>query len=623
MRKALAAVHLLFLINLATIGFLVAEARSNPRANSTECTEGQTCQPASVTAVNSLDEQLANRYVPVVYMPVLDRPCVAGGSAYSPLPVDVVLSNPEVELRSAEDHGVIVEAPSSADLFEAGNETYFASYLDFPGNPLKPGCRFERDGLRFAAGYENVAYARIVRGDDDAGLVLQYWFFYYFNDWNNKHEGDWELVQLFFSTGDVRQALLDGPQSIGLSQHRSGEFAGWDEGKVQKEFGRPVVYVARGSHANYFSPGLYLGRGESGRGLGCDDASMSSRRVDLSAQLLPDRVRGPYDEFAWLAYKGYWGETEKPASEGSTAPTTKQTWLRPLNWQDQLKGSSVKLPTRGLVGPDASRAFCDAVALGSEFLLPLYHRLPPVSFLALGVVSAGLAGSFASTWYLAPRLRPLNVYQLLRVLRGAAGVYRRRAYVFVTIGLAAFPLSFILTPIEGLIREAASLLELTPLALAAGPAPVLLPLEGVDIVLAGVLVAAGTSLAMARATVPEIRLRDLLARLPSLLLARFLILLAGACLCLTFVGIPFAVRQMLRWAFLEQAVLLDGLSVRESMSASARLVDGRSIWLAGTLVCLASAAFIIAPLLGIGLMLGFKSLSPAYINLIAANVYAL
>ena len=29
-------------------------------------------------------------------------------------------------------------------------------------------------------------------------LALQYWIFYVFNDWNNLHEGDWEMIQLNF-----------------------------------------------------------------------------------------------------------------------------------------------------------------------------------------------------------------------------------------------------------------------------------------------------------------------------------------------------------------------------------------------------------------------------------------
>ena len=37
-------------------------------------------------------------------------------------------------------------------------------------------------------------------------LALQYWLFYAFNDWNNLHEGDWEMIQLDFDAATAHQA---------------------------------------------------------------------------------------------------------------------------------------------------------------------------------------------------------------------------------------------------------------------------------------------------------------------------------------------------------------------------------------------------------------------------------
>jgi hypothetical protein len=42
-------------------------------------------------------------------------------------------------------------------------------------------------------------------------LALQYWLFYVYNDWNNLHEGDWEMIQLVFDAGSARDALDRGP----------------------------------------------------------------------------------------------------------------------------------------------------------------------------------------------------------------------------------------------------------------------------------------------------------------------------------------------------------------------------------------------------------------------------
>ena len=89
-------------------------------------------------------------------------------------------------------------------------------------------------------------------------IALQYWLFYPFNPYSTDvppnprfaqvHEGDWELVTV----------ILDGagrPVTAGYSRHCSGTKRAW--AKVPKRGQRPVVYVALGSHANYFAPGTW------------------------------------------------------------------------------------------------------------------------------------------------------------------------------------------------------------------------------------------------------------------------------------------------------------------------------------------------------------------------------
>ena len=66
-----------------------------------------------------------------------------------------------------------------------------------------------------------------------------------------KHEGDWELVQ--FRLGPSEQ-----PEQAVYSQHRNAESRPWSD--VRKPTGAPntpIVYVARGSHANYFRTGSH------------------------------------------------------------------------------------------------------------------------------------------------------------------------------------------------------------------------------------------------------------------------------------------------------------------------------------------------------------------------------
>lgn len=92
--------------------------------------------------------------------------------------------------------------------------------------------------------YYNVVYNR-------GYLVLQYWFFYAYNDWGtghggvNDHEGDWEMLSLFLRG--------DKPGYLAFSAHTGApEIQAWDEPAIEKAGGdHPVIYVGCGSHANY------------------------------------------------------------------------------------------------------------------------------------------------------------------------------------------------------------------------------------------------------------------------------------------------------------------------------------------------------------------------------------
>ena len=99
-------------------------------------------------------------------------------------------------------------------------------------------------------------YGRVVK--DGKSIVLQYWLFYYDNLYRypflplgtiwQSHEGDWEVVNVVL-TNQKR------PVAVGLSEHCSGETRAWAE--TERRDGHPTVYVALGSHANYFVPGLH------------------------------------------------------------------------------------------------------------------------------------------------------------------------------------------------------------------------------------------------------------------------------------------------------------------------------------------------------------------------------
>jgi hypothetical protein len=93
-------------------------------------------------------------------------------------------------------------------------------------------------------------------------VALQYWFHYYYNDWANRHEGDWEGITILLELdmgllGQDRELgeaeLLSGvsERDVGYAAHEDGNRRLWELVQKTKE-GRPIVYVARGSSASYF-----------------------------------------------------------------------------------------------------------------------------------------------------------------------------------------------------------------------------------------------------------------------------------------------------------------------------------------------------------------------------------
>ena len=286
--------------------------------------------PVAAAGPPSPAQRLVRAYSPIVMLrEQLDPPCDGTEEQYEPTTVEVMLGNPRVRLLGplrSSGRGAIKRAPSVADVAGRGPD----HYLDLPGDAVNPGCRYARDfrALKAAGRAPPITYARVVREPGVAGLVVQYWFFYYFNQFNDVHEGDWEGMQVAFDASTPQQALAKGPSEIALFQHAGGEKAGWDDGKVEKEGTHLVVYPAAGSHATFFESAVVVENGQGGSGLGCDNTSKPLRRVQLQPVLVPTRP-APEGPFGWLTYLGHWGERQKGFNNGPTGPITKEQWLEP------------------------------------------------------------------------------------------------------------------------------------------------------------------------------------------------------------------------------------------------------------------------------------------------------
>jgi hypothetical protein len=240
------------------------------------------------------------------------------------------------ELRSRKPPGLIARAAPthnvarlSLALLAAEGETYYTGsdpaceddYLAAGGFDL--AAEWART---FAAlGSLDVAYARVLHGADGR-LWLQYWLFYYDNPFGvsfiGPHQGDWELIQIAHDGVRAKRALY--------FQHESAEKRGWDDVEVVDNT-HPVVYVARDSHASYFSAGAHARLGPLPM-IKRDHAAGGPYPVRPSVHFLDEEAD------RWLRWPGRWGSTFDIPDKSPQGPRyQKSRYCDPEGWWDKAE----------------------------------------------------------------------------------------------------------------------------------------------------------------------------------------------------------------------------------------------------------------------------------------------
>ena len=218
---------------------------------------------SAARAAPRVDQELVDRYAPIMRLRAQeDPPCDTTEEQYQPTSVDTVLGNPRVQLVLVRKRKkrVIKSAPTAEDIADLDADYY----LNLPGDPVESECVYSRDfaALKRDGMAPAVTYARIAGEAGVRGLVVQYWFFYYFNQFNDLHEGDWEGMQIAFHASTPADALARGPYEIVLFQHAGGETADWDDDKkLERQGTHPIVYPAAGSHATFYDDATFLETG--------------------------------------------------------------------------------------------------------------------------------------------------------------------------------------------------------------------------------------------------------------------------------------------------------------------------------------------------------------------------
>lgn len=570
---------------------------------------------AAQDATTPAEQQLAEKYAPIAELRQQEAPCDRKGEGYFPAPVELVLGNPEIALKQAtgEDSAgdpVVMMGPTAQDLV-GKDDTY---YLDFPGDPHRAECTYEDTFKRYVANTQAkpTTYAHIASDPEHGQLILQYWFWYYFNDWNNTHESDWEMIQLVFDGTSVEDALNSEPVKVGFAQHGGGETADWGDDKLAVENGHPIVHPSAGSHGTYYGYEHYIGWGEGGTGFGCDSTAEPAVRTPLNVVLVPNEP-DPNGPFAWLLFGGRWGQRETWEFNGPNGPNLGEKWNDPIAATEIWRTSSLTVPASNTIGPNATDLFCTLSSVGSKIVIRLATR-PLLLVSTFLVIIGAIVALFYTRW---------------KDLREAFGLYRRDFATFIGIGAFTIPIGIIFNALAILVRENPPMewvikwfndtagARLTAAAIVGGVQQLaMLLLVAPPVIQALKDIRSGQTPGVGRSFRLGYR------HLKSLAVGLAIDVVVIAALVIVLIGIPVALWIGVSWQFFGQAVILDDLT--SGTAALRRSRDAvRGHWWPVLLDSLVFQLFVLVPgpLVGARLML-FGKATVDFANAFSSIVYA-
>ena len=299
---------------------------------------------AGVARAENVDNQLLERYQPVTHLDPVEQ--------FRPASVQSFVADTDLEAFGAGTWSAVDPDPEPGELPGPGTGTWRLNQdscsptMSVGGLACYAAAGSEGDGA-------SVVYGRVAR--PAGAIVLQYWYFYYDDVYSyayppsdfiwQAHEGDWEVVNVVLSE--------DGePQFVGYSQHCLGQRRAWDS--TERLDTHPIVHVAAGSHANFFSAGAHA------INVACIPPPAIAFLQAAHLPLPVDRtfgggeIAGPRDAGgtfthirvidgdhpAWPAFQGFWGELEYfhapspigtvPAGASPRGPAYHDVWVDPL-----------------------------------------------------------------------------------------------------------------------------------------------------------------------------------------------------------------------------------------------------------------------------------------------------
>jgi len=261
------------------------------------------------------------------------------GERFFPVDVEYHLDGSVLKQRTGETVTIVDTSPSVSSISMLGADYFLASEF---GSIADLAADYE--SKRATLGY--TVYTQVKT--EAQTIVVQYWLFYAYNDAPiNEHEGDWEMIMIFLDSSET-------PVSAVYSQHLQGQRTSW--GDVDKDSGtHPKVYVAKGSHANYFRS--YQGRlGLESDDVGADGFALNSG--DLTVVMLGEIESSSHPPSQdWLSFGGRWGNWAElaDAAAGFAGPygpghgDNSDKWFSPVSWAEGVSSVGGNWFTASLV----------------------------------------------------------------------------------------------------------------------------------------------------------------------------------------------------------------------------------------------------------------------------------
>lgn len=292
-----------------------------------------------------------------------------------------------------------------------------STYLDIHGNGnadeyIAPdrSAACERSGLYDCGeGPGSAIYYHVVSSNER--FYIDYWWFLRFNHFGltscstgssgicDEHEGDWEGVTLVTAPGS--EDRLD---YVVYAAHK-GTFR-YPAQQLEEEDGRPVVYVADGSHASYpqaCSAAIVCSQPNKIEGVSLPETSVNGRRSwARNGEACPPGARGSCllplpdaepGQAVWTTWAGLWGETcgkrcNAPHPQSPASPGLQTRFQQP--WCSSQEGAttcdSVAPGCNDWLGPQVAVLACNPSAIAAGLRTP--EELPSGG-LTLSVARAG------------------------------------------------------------------------------------------------------------------------------------------------------------------------------------------------------------------------------------------